>query len=145
MKPSTPELAELARAIAESETPEELLGSLQTWAQSLIHPLDPEERVYLLGPEDKLNYRQAWALVRARLAGRVTSMEIARRYDVTQESARVDLRDMVGQGMLYPISAKRGRYYVPLSGLTNQGMAEGVPQAPVQPVLDTLSPQISEY
>lgn len=150
MKPTPPELAELARAIDESQTPEELLGSLQIWAQTLIHPLDPEERVYLLTPEDKLNYRQAWALARARLTGAITSAEIAQRYDITQESARIDLRGLVGQGMLYPISDKRGRYYVPVprsgdSTSGQQGMEQCVPQAPLQPISDTLSQQISEY
>lgn len=158
MKPM-PDLTELARLIHDSETIEEFWGALREWAHNIVHPLPQSEFLSINHSEvayiemlRQCNYRQQWALQEAAKWGRITSPLVARRFDISMESARLDLHDLVEQGRLIPISNKKGRYYVPVhpntddsAPLSPQGIGEGVPQAPLQAKQDTLPARLSEY
>lgn len=151
MKPKY--MQELAAIFHEAESPEELLGSLKEWAGNLLHhtPIDPQERVHLVVPLGDIelietirtmNYRQQYAMALARGQGHLTTVEVARRFHISMESARLDLRDLVEQGRLLAISDKKGRYYIPSTTPHTSGhqlQQEGVPPALLQASHDTLS------
>jgi len=109
------QLIELARLIQQSESPAELLGSLREWAANILHPgpADPDEKVSLAIPGDRIfNYRQDWALTHAQQYGRITTAELARQYNISMESARLDLVQLCVMCQLRPIGDKKGRFYI---------------------------------
>jgi len=139
------QLTELAHLIHESQTIDELVGSLRIWAKDIITPTDTREPLYIEIIRT-FTYRQQWALRIAQEQGRITSPELARRFNISMESARLDLHDLVEQGALVAISNKKGRFYIPVvpngdpSGIMDTtGIPEGVPQAHPMALQDTLS------
>ena len=142
-------LNELAAIIREAETVDELLGSLRIWAGTVIQRRPPREIAYI-EVLPSLNYRQQWAYRMACEQGRLVTSQVAQRFSISMEAARMDLHEMVELGKLLAISEKKGRYYLPVvahqddtSG--HQGMAEGVPA--VTPVALSTPPSapLSEY
>jgi ATP-dependent DNA helicase RecG len=60
-----------------------------------------------------MNERQARALAYVQQHGRITNREYRELCpDVTSETLRLDLADLVEQGILLQIGAKRGTYYI---------------------------------
>lgn len=130
-------LSELASLIREAQTLDELVGSLQEWARSLVDPIDPEERV---APVRAPNYRQQWALTIARSLGRITSRELSCRYDISPESARLDLAGLCALGYLSPVGDKRGRFYIPCNtSVTHELIGEKGSNAPAGGLVHTPS------
>jgi predicted HTH transcriptional regulator len=138
-------LTELERIIRESQTLAELVGSVRIWARSIFRPTAPDDTLFIQ-VIPSLNYRQQWAVKLARAQGRITSSQLAARFDISAESARLDLRDCIEKGSLLPISEKKGRYYIPVLNcdeIRATGMDTGIPESVPQPypmaLQDTLS------
>jgi len=137
------QLTELANLIHESQTIDELVGSLRHWARDIITPTDTREPLYIEIIRT-FTYRQQWALRVAQEQGRITSPALAKRFNISMESARLDLHDLVEQGALLAISDKKGRFYIPVTpngdpSCMDTGIPEGVPQAFPKALQDTLS------
>lgn len=156
-----PNLTELAHLIHDAQNLDEFWGALREWARTVVEPLPlgelrpsrPDEIAYIEMIR-QCNYRQQWALQEAAKWGRITSSLLANRFRMSMESARLDLRDLVEQGRLLPISDRKGRYYIPVHPNTDstplipqdmQGTPQGVPQPPLEAVSATPVQQISEY
>lgn len=158
-----PNLTELAHLIHDAQNLDEFWGALRQWARTIVEPLPlpelrpsrPDEIAYIEMIR-QCNYRQQWALQEAAKWGRITSPLVANRFRISPETARLDLRDLVEQGRLLPISDRKGRYYIPVHPNTDsttplipqdiqQGMQEGVPQPPLEAVSGTPIGRFSEY
>lgn len=144
-------LTELEHIIRESQTLAELVGAVRIWARSIFRPTDLDQPiyqgdVYMIEILRTCNYRQQWALTLAQNQARITTSELARRFNISMEAARLDLHDLVEQGRLLPISNKKGRFYIPIwpnddtsGSMDSTGMGQGVPQPPRGALRDTLS------
>jgi len=81
----------------------------QTFAVSLSNTVDQLDLLYA----EDLNDRQMQALRYLVDSERITNRQYrALCSDVSQETLRLDLRDMVEKGILLKVGSKRGTYYV---------------------------------
>ncbi len=92
----------------------------------LFEEIGSEFRVTLMGPGQRfmeevaarptwtegLNERQIEAVLYVGEHGRITNREYQDLYRVSRETAKRDLRELVGRGLLTPVGRGRGLYYV---------------------------------
>ena len=113
------QLIELACLIQEAQSLDELLGSLHEWARSIAKPIEPDKPLPVQIVRAINNYRQEWAIQQASAHGRITTQEVATRYHIAPETARLDLMTLCIAGDLRAVGDKRGRFYIPVAANTS--------------------------
>lgn len=105
----------------------DLAGRLRAWGSWARGQVDTGARFVPVDFDAGLSERQRWALARARLAGHVTSAEVAARWFIGQEAARLELRGLVDAGLLLAVGHNRGRFYTLAStGYGAKGQGGGI-------------------
>jgi predicted HTH transcriptional regulator len=104
-------LADLAEALKSPEAHDDLGGIMESWAALVRGDVSPNDRFHLVAPASLPQPPRRRAILAEAAKGPVTSGSLATALHWDSETIRLDLRALVGAGILRRSGDKRGTKY----------------------------------